>query len=145
MEIQWRCLKCLKVNGGPAAPPGGGPFVCAGCSETSSPAPRALDAEGRLRGCPACGCPDIYRQRDFNPKLGAGIVLIGMALAPFTHYLSIVGCLLIDAGIYAFIPDAAVCYNCRAVMRGYPDLSSTPPFDLNISDKYIETERRRGW
>lgn len=144
LEIQWRCLKCLHVNNESPAPPGTGHWTCAKCREVEPAHPEAL-CDGKLARCPACGCPDIYRQRDFNRRLGIGIVLLGCALAPFTNYLSIIACVLVDVAIYYFVGEAVVCYHCHAVMRGYPGEGEVPLFDLNTSDKYIETERERGW
>lgn len=72
-------------------------------------------------------------------------MLLGAALAPFTYYLSIIGCVLIDLAIYRFVPDIVVCYHCRAILRHFAGSAKIKPFDLNMSDKYIEIERRRGW
>lgn len=71
--------------------------------------------------------------------------MIGMALAPFTYYLSIIAFLLIDVVIYYRVSDIVVCYYCHAVLRRYPGTDKTPIFDLNTSDKYIDVERKRGW
>lgn len=98
-----------------------------------------------MRACPVCGCPDLYRQRDFNRKLGVAIVVVGAALAPFTHFISLAACALIDFALYLLVAEIAVCYHCRSIFGGYPEIGKIQPFDLNTSDKYIEIERRRGW
>ena len=95
--------------------------------------------------CPICGCPDLHRQRDFNRKMGVAIIVIGAVLAPFTQFISLVVCVLIDLAIYRFIPEVVVCYHCQAILGGYPGTERVDPFDLNVSDKYIEIERQRGW
>ena len=104
-----------------------------------------MNPEGQIIACPVCGCPDVYRQRDFNRKLGVGIVIAGAVLAPFTKFISLIVCALIDFAIYLRIRDVVVCYHCRAIFGRYPGMDKVNPFDLNVSDKYIEIERKRGW
>jgi hypothetical protein len=44
-------------------------------------------------------------QRDFNQKVGLGVVIVGAALAPFTpFYASLFVAAAIDAGLYALLP-----------------------------------------
>lgn len=145
LSVQWRCLKCLALNETQPAAPGVGPWTCAKCGETEAAHTEALRGDGTIKSCPCCGCPDLYRQRDFNRKLGAGIVLAGMALAPFTMYTSIIACLLIDVAIYRFTPEVVCCYYCHAILRGYPGTEKVEPFELITSEKYIGAERERGW
>jgi hypothetical protein len=141
----WRCPKCLKPNDTQPSGDGLDGWKCSGCGDTQPAYPEAFNADGRLVKCPVCGCPDLYRQRDFNRKLGIGLIVIGAVLAPFTYYLSLPLFAGIDFLIYYFVPDVVVCYHCQASLRGYPGMEAIPPFDLNISDKYIPIERERGW
>lgn len=150
MELQWRCLRCLAVNESRPATPdeAAGPLACAKCGESTPARPEAFRPRGeaaRIAACPACGCPDLYRQRDFNRKLGFAIVLLGGILAPWTRYTSILGCLLIDVIIYRLTRDVVLCYHCHAAMRGFPGESEIGEYDLNVSDKYLKIERERGW
>jgi DNA-directed RNA polymerase subunit RPC12/RpoP len=145
IEIQWRCLKCGRANEDRPAPPGVGPWKCVGCGATAPAQPNALDAEGRLRACPACGCPDLYRHRDFNRKLGLAIVVAGAIAAWFVGFWVLLAFIAVDFAIYHAVGDVAVCYHCHAILRGYPGIDAVEPFDLNVSDKYIEVERERGW
>lgn len=144
-EIQWRCLKCLKVHDDPISPDSVAPLSCSDCGAPAADIPRRFKADGTPAACPACGCPDLYRQRDFNRRLGLAIVIAGIALAPFTYYLSIIVFLLIDVAIYYRVSDIIICYHCHAILRNYPGTDITPIFDLNTSDKYIDVERKRGW
>ncbi len=141
----WRCPKCLKPNEGDAPGDGAGPWKCSGCGEIQPAHPEAFAPEGHLNLCPICGCPDIYRQRDFNRNVGLVIIGLGAVLAPFTHYLSLPLFAGIDFLIYYFVPDVVVCYHCQGSLRGYPGMDEVPLFDMNISDKYIPIERERGW
>lgn len=144
-SVQWRCLKCLKPNETSGPGEGLGPWKCSSCGDEGRAHPQAISAEGGLVKCPLCGCPDLYRQRDFNRRLGIGIIVVGAVLAPFTHYLSLPLFAAIDFLIYYFVPDVVLCYHCQAALRGYPGAKEIPLFDLNISDKYIVVERERGW
>src|SRR5687767_900434 len=60
--------------------------------------------------CPACGSVLLYVQRDFNQKVGLGVVVVGAILAPFTpFYSSLIVAALVDAGLYALLPEITVC------------------------------------
>lgn len=153
LEVQWRCLKCLRRNLARPDPPGQGPWSCVHCGEQAAAHPEALGLEGRIVACPVCGCPDLYRQRDFNRRLGVAIMILA-AVGAFTlgaffgmglTYALLVAFALLDLVIYRALSDIAVCYHCRAIARRYPGIDQVPPFDLNISDKYIAIERKRGW
>lgn len=148
-DVQWRCTACLAVNES-SRPDETAAWVCSGCGRGTPAHPEALDAEGRIAACPVCGCRDIYRQRDFNRKLGLAIIIagaVGAALIPnpFLKLASLVACALVDLAIYMMIPDVVGCYHCQAVCRGYQGTAEVGPYDLNISDKYLDIERRRGW
>lgn len=145
LEAHWRCQKCLRANQTRMAPPGAGPWTCEGCGEVWPVRAEAVGPGGELRSCPVCTCPDLYRQRDFNRKLGIAIIILGAVLAPATHYISLVLFALIDFGIYWITSNVAVCHHCRSIFRRYPGIADLPPFDLNTSDKYLEIERKRGW
>lgn len=144
-EVQWRCPGCLNPHREKVPPPATGPWSCAQCRKEQPAHAEAIDAGGRLVACPVCGCPDLYRQRDFNRKIGITIILVGAVLAPWTHFLSLVVCALIDFAIYRFVPEAVVCYHCQAILRQYGGAERIPLYDLNTSDKYLQIERERGW
>lgn len=144
LEVQWRCLKCLTPNGGHPEAPGVGPWTCKSCSEATGAHPESL-REDKIVGCPLCGCPDIYRQRDFNRVLGVAIIVVGAVLAPFTYYISLAVFAAVDFLVFYLVRDVVCCHHCQAQMRGYPGTKEAPDFDLNVSDKYLEIERERGW
>lgn len=147
--VQWRCTECLAVHETPR-PDETAPWRCGKCSREIPGHPEALDPEGKVVACPVCGCRDIYRQRDFNRKLGVAIIVagaVGAALIPnpFLKLASLVACALVDLAIYMMIPDVVGCYHCQAICRGYAGSEAVGPYDLNISDKYLDIERKRGW
>lgn len=152
-EAQWRCFKCLHPNRTAAEGPATGPWVCENCGEELPAHPETIDASGEIAACPVCSCPDLYRQRDFNRKIGIAIIVVGavvsigagVLISPWLTYILLTAFALIDFVIYRRVPECVVCYHCQAILRGYPGTSEIEPFDLNISDKYLEIERQRGW
>ena len=124
----------------PAAEP---PAPCAGCRATPE-----LDAaavvEGAIASCPVCRCPMLYRQRDFNQKVGLAVVVVAAVLAPFTWYVSLGVAALIDALLYKLSGEVVVCYRtkCRAHVRGLAPGPKVVPFDLSIHDYYRMLARR---
>ena len=99
--------------------------------------PDALKATRVVESCPACGNGLLYVQRDFNQKVGLGVVILGAALAPFTpFYASLFVAAAIDAGLYALLPDVTVCYRCQAHMRGFARNPAHHAFDLHLAEQY---------
>lgn len=90
-----------------------------------------------IESCPACGSRQLYVQRDFNQKVGLGVVVIGAALAPFTpFYSSLVAAALVDAALYAVLPEITVCYRCHAHFRGFARNPGHAAFDLHVAEQY---------
>ncbi len=87
--------------------------------------------------CPACGGEQLYVQRDFNQKAGLAIVIVGAALAPFTpFYSSLLAAVLVDAALYAVLPEITVCYRCHAHFRGFRRNPKHQAFDLHLAEQY---------
>ena len=93
--------------------------------------------------CPACGSQLLYVQRDFNQRVGLGIVVVGAVLAPFTpFYSSLIVAALVDAGLYALLPEITVCYRCHAHFRGFARNPRHQAFDLHLAEQYdVEAPR----
>jgi len=111
------------------------------CPSCGKDATLELDASARerlvLEGCPACGSKQLYVQRDFNQKVGIAIVAVGAVLAPFTpFYSSLMVAALVDAGLYAVLPEITVCYRCHAHFRGFARNPQHTAFDLHIAEQY---------
>jgi hypothetical protein len=87
--------------------------------------------------CPACDGEQLYVQRDFNQKAGLAIVVVGAVLAPFTpYYASLVVAVLVDAALYALLPEITICYRCHAHFRGFTRNPAHQPFDLHLAEQY---------
>jgi hypothetical protein len=96
-----------------------------------------MTTERLVDRCAACGGAQLYVQRDFNQKAGLGVVVVGAMLAPFTpYYSSLFVAALIDAGLYALLPEVTICYRCQAHYRGFERNPRHQPFDLHLAEQY---------
>jgi hypothetical protein len=112
-------------------------LTCSACGRTT-PLPEAPDAARSLRAdvCPVCGSTDLYQQRDFSRRLGLGLVAVGVLTGPFTHWISTVAFVGLDALLYLLVPRVAVCYACEAQQRGFDAARGPKPFDIAVHDLY---------
>lgn len=85
----------------------------------------ALDDAGRLRRCPVCGCPNLFRQRSVpavTPFVlvlafaGTVLALLGYADDPRV-LVALVAVLLVDVALLFLARTSLVCYRCRSRFR----------------------------
>ena len=128
------CGKAVELSPGAK-----GPCPACGAEASLSPAPP------HLQGCAACGCPELYRQRDFNQKLGLLLVAVGAILwYALGSFWPMVAAAAIDLLLYFSLPEVAICYRCRAHHRGFEGIRSLPRFDLERHEHYrFEKSRTR--
>jgi len=138
-EIAFACSGCkaevVSIAGAPAR--------CAACgAATTLDLPEAVRRGEKVEACPACGGRQLYVQRDFNQKAGLAVVIVGAVLAPFTpFYSSLIVAALIDAALYAMLPEITVCYRCHAHFRGFARNPAHQAFDLHLAEQYETHER----
>ena len=142
MRITLRCPSCdsaLPVDAATAPVE----VACGGCSEAlpltvtdEVRADRAVDA------CPLCQGRDFYRRKDFDPKLGLVVVIIGALISAGFYWVGldlvaygVLGAaVLIDLFVYGRLKDLMVCYRCHTEFRGdYTPVA--PGFDLATADE----------
>jgi hypothetical protein len=133
-EIAFPCPAC----GAEAVCGLDGQGQCRSCEAAPTLAVPATTRGTRIvERCPACDSVLLYVQRDFNQKVGLGIVVAGAILAPFTpFYSSLIVAGLVDAGLYALLPEITVCYRCQAHFRGFARNPKHQAFDLHIAEQY---------
>ncbi|HET7294103.1 MAG TPA: hypothetical protein VFM88_16875 [Vicinamibacteria bacterium] len=133
-EIAFACTAC----GREAIAGLDGRGACPRCGATRELSLTASAREERVVDrCPACDGEQLYVQRDFNQKAGLAIVVVGAALAPFTpYYASLVVAALVDAALYALLPEITVCYRCHAHFRGFRRNPRHQSFDLHLAEQY---------
>jgi hypothetical protein len=133
-EIAFRCPHCSAE----ATASADGRGRCSACgTATELPVSPSLRDARIVDRCPACAGEQLYVQRDFNQKVGLGVVVIGAALAPFTpYYSSLFVAALVDAALYAVLPEITICYRCLAHFRGFRRNPRHEAFDLHIAEQY---------
>jgi uncharacterized protein (DUF983 family) len=152
MQILAKCPKCdagLPVDAA-GAPPA---IRCGRCGRdlplTVTDAERGDRAVDR---CPVCGGADFYTRKDFDPKLGLTVVIIGALISAGFYwfgrdliaYSILAGAALIDLVVYGRLKDVTVCYRCHSEFRG-AYARTAPAFDLHTADVLeLEYERRIG-
>ena len=105
---------------------------------------RAIDC------CPVCQGADFYVRKDFDPKVGLTVVIIGAAVSAgfywFGRDLIAYGILavaaLIDLAVYGRLTDLTVCYRCHSEFRG-AYRRTAPAFDLHTADVLEQEYERR--
>ncbi len=131
--ISFNCPSCKKLN---IADPGTGARLS--CLQCAKAWPEA-NFNTVFESCPICQCSQFYIQKDFNRALGCLIMLIGIALVPFTYGLSLPVFFGFDWLLQKKIPNMAVCYRCGTEFRGFAIPVSFKEFMHHIGEKY---ERR---
>ena len=94
--------------------------------------------------CVSCGHDTFYVQKDFNRKVGLGIVGVGIAASIYFFAqgqpLYAMGSLgltaFIDFFLHSIVRDVTVCYACHAVYRGFNRNPDHEAFDLKKLEKY---------
>jgi len=99
-----------------------------------------------------CGGADFYIRKDFDPRIGLTVVIIGALVSAGFYWFgrdliaySILGsAALIDLVVYGRLKDLTVCYRCHTEFRGAYERRA-PAFDLHTADVLeLEYERRIG-
>ena len=112
----------------------------------------ALRSDSGVDRCPVCGGSDFYVRKDFDPKVGLTVVIIGALISGIFYWFGedliaygiLAGAALIDLIVYGRLGDVTVCYRCHSEFRGKYQRTA-PHFDLHTADVLeMEYERRIG-
>ena len=152
MQILAKCPKCdaglpVSASEAPAA------ITCGGCGrEIPLTYSEAVRADRAVDRCPVCAGTDFYIRKDFDPKVGLTVVIIGALISGAFYWYGrdliaygiLAAAALIDLVVYGRLKDLTVCYRCHSEFRGaYPKTASA--FDLHTADVLeMEYERRIG-
>jgi DNA-directed RNA polymerase subunit RPC12/RpoP len=152
MQVLAKCPKCnaaLPVTGTEA------PAVirCGRCGrEIPLVITDAVREDREIDRCPVCGGADFYIRKDFNPRLGLTVVIIGALVSGVFYwfgrdliaYSILASAALIDLVVYGRLKDVTVCYRCHTEFRGAYERRAGP-FDLHTADVLeLEYERKVG-
>jgi hypothetical protein len=100
--------------------------------------------------CPVCSGADFYIRKDFDPKLGLTVVIIGAAISAVFYYLGrdlvaygiLASAALVDLVVYGRLKDVTVCYRCHTEFRGGYERRAAA-FDLHTADVLEQEYERR--
>jgi hypothetical protein len=112
----------------------------------------ALKADREVDRCPVCGGADFYIRKDFDPRIGLTVVVVGALISGTFYWFGrdlvaygiLAAAVLIDLIVYGRLKDVTVCYRCHSEFRGgYQRTASA--FDLHTADVLeLEYERKIG-
>lgn len=99
---------------------------------------------GKVDRCVLCNKIRFYVQKDFNPRLGLLIFAIGVLFSYHTYGLTLLIATIIDFILYKVLKTVTICYNCRAIYRGFEEDPAHRGFDHNLAMSLVEKENREG-
>jgi hypothetical protein len=106
----------------------------------------------QVDGCPVCQGGDFYVRKDFDPRVGLAVVIVGAAISAGFYwagrdllaYSILAAAVLIDLVVYGKLKDVTICYRCHSEFRGAYRRTALA-FDLHTADVLErEYERRIG-
>ena len=124
---------------------------CGGCGrDIPLTVTDAVRGDRVVDACPVCQGADFYSRKDFDPKVGLTVVIIGAVISAgfywFGRDLIAYGILavaaLIDLVVYGRLTDLTVCYRCHSEFRG-AYRRTAPAFDLHTADVLEQEYERR--
>lgn len=152
MQLLAKCPACdaslpVRADEAPEA------IKCGGCGrEIGLAFTDALTGDRAVDRCPVCLGADFYIRKDFDPKIGLTVVVIGAAISAGFYwfgrdmiaYSILAAAALIDLIVYGRLKDLTICYRCHAEFRGTYGRTAGA-FDLHTADVLeLEYERRIG-
>ena len=135
---------CRLAADGPAA------IKCGRCGrEIALEISPDLRADVAVDRCPVCAGTDFYIRKDFDPKVGLTVVIIGALISATFYwfgrdliaYSILASAALIDLVVYGRLKDVTVCYRCHSEFRG-AYARAAAAFDLHTAD-VLEVEYQR--
>ena len=149
MQVVARCPKCdagLPVVAGDSAES----IKCGRCGHVLPLVfSEAVRSDARVDVCPVCGGGEFYIRKDFDPKVGLTVVVIGAMISGVFYWFGedliaygiLGGAALIDLIVYGRLGDVTVCYRCHTEFRGKYHRTASH-FDLHTAD-VLEQEYER--
>lgn len=137
MNVEFLCPHCRAEN---KAASDAQHVVCRNCAQ---PVELRFTEHSRqshqIEQCAVCGNQGFYLQKDFNPRLGILIFAIGVIFSYHTKFLSLFIATAIDFVLYYLLPTVTICYQCRAIYRGFTENPGHQGFNHLTALKYSKT------
>ena len=152
MQVVAKCPQCdaglpVQASEAPAA------IKCGGCGrEMPLAISEAVRTDQAVDRCPVCGGADFYIRKDFDPKVGLTVVILGALISASFYwfgrdlvaYSILAAAVFIDLIVYSRLRDLTVCYRCHSEFRG-AYRRDAGAFDLHTADVLeLEYERKIG-
>jgi len=152
VQVVAKCPKCdaglpVGANDAPSA------IRCGACGqEIPLTFSEAVASDRAVDRCPVCSGADFYIRKDFDPKVGLTVVVIGALISGVFYwfgkdliaYSILAAAVLVDLVVYGRLKDVTVCYRCHSEFRGAYERTAGA-FDLHTADVLeLEYERRIG-
>ncbi len=146
MHVTFRCPHCDQSQRSGDCHAGGAVKCPCGWSKPIT----SHDLQGEAPNhCLVCGTLDLWRQKDFPPRLGLLFVAIGAITSSIAVYyyqpIWAIGILmalaLLDMALYAWMSDVLVCYRCQS-RHGKVDLTGRVAYDHELGERYRQEEIR---
>jgi hypothetical protein len=110
----------------------------------------AVRTDRAVDRCPVCGGDAFYIRKDFDPKVGLTVVIIGALISAGFYwfgrdliaYSILASAALIDLVVYGRLKDLTVCYRCHSEFRG-AYARAAGAFDLHTADVLEQEYERR--
>ena len=142
MTVEFVCSNCDKDNLADLSL-AAGTIKCPHCSHATTPSlSTSMKKGGKVDRCVVCDKIRFYVQKDFNPRLGIIIFAIGVIFSYHTYGLTLVVATLIDFILYKVLTTVTICYNCRAIYRGFEEDPSHRGFDHNLALSLVQKEEK---
>lgn len=142
MTVEFVCSQCRKDNLANLSSDIG-EISCQHCRQVM---PMKLSSSmqkgGKVDRCVLCDKIRFYVQKDFNPRLGLLIFAIGVIFSYHTYGLTLLIATIIDFILYKVLKTVTICYNCRAIYRGFEEDPTHRGFDHNLAMSLVEKESR---
>ena len=150
MNVVARCPQCdagLPVTAAEAPES----IKCGGCGNVLPlTLSDAMRGDSRVDTCPVCRGSDFYIRKDFDPKVGLTVVIIGALVSAVFYwfgedliaYSILAFAALVDLVVYGRLGDVTVCYRCHSEFRGKYQRAASH-FDLHTADVLEQEYERR--
>ena len=150
MQVLAKCPKCdagLPIDAADAP-------TAIRCGRCGCEIPLTISPDVRrdalVDACPVCLGGDFYMRKDFDPKVGLAIIIIGAGVSAVFYWFGrdliaygLLGvAVLVDLAVYGRLQDLTVCYRCHTEFRGRYRRTASP-FDLHTADVLEQEYERR--
>lgn len=148
LNVTFRCPHCNQVGEVEFAATTR-EIACPRC-QTKWPLPEGAVTESKLVRCLVCPSSELFVRKDFSPRLGVTIVVVGFIVSsifwyyrmPLWTYGVLFTTALLDVVLYFTVGNLLQCYRCQAQYRGVPGLENHEAFDLETHEKHRQQRLR---